>query len=136
MPRMYLKGSVRERFEPRVDRSGGPDACHPWLGARNEHGYGVMTFANLKPRMQKAHRIAWTLAHGEPPPDKPNVLHDCHGGDNPACCNVRHLFCGTQADNIRDCVAKGRQSRGSARPAAALDEAAVVAIRRSDLRVA
>ena len=32
----------------------------------------------------------------------------CHSCDNPACCNLEHLFVGTQADNVADMLAKGR----------------------------
>jgi len=36
-----------------------------------------------------------------------NVLHTC---DNPPCGNDRHLFLGTQSDNMIDCLNKGRWS--------------------------
>jgi len=38
-----------------------------------------------------------------------HVLHRC---DNRVCINPKHLFLGTAADNIHDCMAKGRARRG------------------------
>jgi hypothetical protein len=55
-----------------------------------------------------AHRFAWELEHG-PIGRGVQILHSC---DRPLC--VRHLFDGTQADNVRDMVSKGRQARGDA----------------------
>ena len=44
-------------FWDRVDRSS-PDGCWPWLGCRNEDGYGEVRYQG---EMDKAHRIAWEL---------------------------------------------------------------------------
>ena len=74
-----------------------------------------------------AHRISYEVFIG-PIPDGMNVLHDC---DNPPCCNPGHLFLGTQAVNIADRDAKGRQRslKGSKSPNAKLTESDIPKIR-------
>lgn len=88
------------RFWSRVDKRG-PSDCWLWTAARNERGYGTV-WNGFK--VVRAHRIAWTLAHGE----IPSGMYICHRCDQPSCCNPAHLFTGTHADNMRDMAAKGR----------------------------
>lgn len=99
-----------ERFWSRVDRSGGPDACHPWLGCQEGGGYGSVRMGG---RVWAAHRVAWILTHG-PIEGGPRtcVCHNCPGGDNRLCCNTRHHWLGTRRENSADMVAKGRAAIG------------------------
>ena len=111
-----------ERFWTKVDKSGD---CWVWTAARNELGYG--NFCNAERRTELAHRASWRLTYG-PVPDEMNVLHRC---DNPPCVRPDHLFLGTDADNVADMIAKGRQHRvdGERNGRAKLTDAQVAEIR-------
>jgi HNH endonuclease len=100
--------AIAERFWSKVDSSGGSDACWPWTAALNVQrgGYGQFRLGLPEKKTIRSNRMAWLLSGGEIPEDV-HVLHRC---DNPACCNPAHLFLGTNADNIRDRVTKGRSN--------------------------
>lgn len=53
----------------------------------------------------------------------------CHTCDTPACVNPNHLFVGVPLDNVRDMIAKDRNSRGERNMRAKLTPAEVRAIR-------
>ena len=92
------------RFEAKV----GPltdSGCREWQASLNGCGYGRIVLSNRPRRIGIASRVAWELYVGAIPVGL-QVLHRC---DNPPCVNVDHLFLGTQADNVRDMIEKGRK---------------------------
>lgn len=80
--------------------------CRVWTGAkRGSLGYGARS---IDGRIWYVHRWEWTRAHGPIAPGV-KILHRC---DQPDCAELSHLFEGSQGDNVRDCVAKGRARFG------------------------
>lgn len=82
------------------------DPCILWPGSYC--GIGDFKYGRIGKRVY-AHRFIWELFNG-PIPDNMVILHAC---DTPLCVNPRHLRIGSQFDNIRDCIAKGRSRHAS-----------------------
>lgn len=98
---LSLRRCERCRFLAHVSIA--PDGC--WLSDSSswgDMGYGQFSFNGYR---RAAHRAAWEIFKGSIP-DKTLVLHTC---DVPNCVNPDHLFLGTQLDNMRDMLAKGRR---------------------------
>lgn len=90
-------------FIPFIDRIRlDANGCWNWRGAVFPNGYGRM---RLRGRRLMPHRVAAELWLGLPKDSPSLVLHRC---DNHACFNPKHLFIGTQRDNLVDCVVKKR----------------------------
>lgn len=79
--------------------------CLLWPGAVDADGYAY--FKRKGHRSRRAHRAAYEAVNGRPPPGFV-VMHTC---DNPSCVAPTHLVPGTQLDNIRDMIAKGRRGK-------------------------
>ena len=91
-----------------VDVSAGTDSCHPFTGAVNRGGYGVLPNGGHN-GSRLAHRAALSLFLGRPV--NGDTRHSC---DNPPCCNTKHLAEGTAADNAYDRSVRGRAKGGRA----------------------
>jgi hypothetical protein len=80
--------------------------CWEWKGKIDAYGYGYICNNN---KTLKSHRVSYEIYYSEPLGD----LHCLHKCDNPSCVNPLHLFSGTNFDNIRDKVNKGRCYTGN-----------------------
>ena len=95
------------RFWEKVDRKG-PNDCWHWLGACTSGGYGQIACGD-RGRTVLATHVALATVGKIRPFKRAMALHQC---DNPTCVNPAHLSWGTAADNMADCMARGRQRRG------------------------
>jgi hypothetical protein len=126
---------TRRRFLKKIKRD--PNTgCIRWTARCFHNGYGQFHYRGRK---IKAHRyVAWKFGIINTLGSKQVVCHRC---DNPSCINPRHLFAGSQKDNVRDSIKKGRFSfnhrqnlkrgghYGATHPQAILSEKDILTIR-------
>jgi hypothetical protein len=82
--------------------------CHVWMGGVGSDGYGRFSIHNPEDgtRMLTPHQVAARLGFG-PIPEGATLLHDC---EVRLCCRYGpgHVTVGTQGENMRQAVARGR----------------------------
>lgn len=101
----------------------GSSNCWYWRGSINHLGYGCFNG-------DRAHRFSYKYFKGQITKGL-SVLHTC---DIRNCVNPDHLFLGTQIDNMRDAINKGRfimppRSKGEKSPVSKFSEKIVLEIR-------
>lgn len=88
---------VQGRFWKKVLKS---ENCWIWSGGNN----GTYGTIQIYGRAYYAHRVSFEL-NGNVIEENKVIMHSC---DNPLCVNPNHLFMGSQLDNMRDKMNKGR----------------------------
>lgn len=110
---MHLLGRTRET----------ETGCMEFTGCVQANGYSRATVAR---KTDYGHRHIYRLVKGE----IPTGMDVCHSCDNRRCINPEHLFLGTRLENMKDCVQKGRQARGSMLPQTKTTDLVVAEITR------
>lgn len=92
------------------------DGCWGWRGGYTNYGYPQMApsrgrqqrlsgKASVRSGPLRGHRVSWEIHNGKIP-EGMNVLHHC---DNAECSNPKHLYLGTQSENMQDAWDRGRR---------------------------
>jgi hypothetical protein len=83
-----------------------PSGCVVWTAGKDRDGYGKFS---IKHRSYRAHRVAYAYFIKKNSTFMTSDLLVCHRCDNPSCVALNHLFEGTNHDNVKDMISKGRK---------------------------
>ena len=124
---MLINERIVKNFWKNVEKT---HSCWLWKRCLEPDGYGRMYIERIngKDVRSPVHRVSYEINKGKIPKGL-LVLHKC---DVRNCVNPKHLFLGTQLDNMRDRNAKGRANRsvGEQLPQSKLDNKKVNKIRK------
>ncbi len=96
---------IKTAFWSQVVKHDG-DGCWEWTGNKSRSfGYGSFAYAGTT---KAAHRVSWEMHNGPIQVNSEIRILVCHKCDNPPCVRPDHLFLGTDADNNKDNMLKGR----------------------------
>ncbi len=96
--------NIKEDVWKRINIKG-EDDCWEWKGYVLSNGYGQI---RIDYRRYRTHRLVYELTYG-PIPEGLLVCHKCN---NRKCCNPKHLYVGTQKDNLKQMIEDGRKPIG------------------------
>jgi len=120
------------KSEPTIDRFwkyvNKTDTCWLWTGYIGRRRRGII-YPEGERKSIAVHRFSYQHFVGPIPAG----MYVCHHCDNPSCVRPDHLFLGTQTDNMRDMVKKGRSNKptGESNGRAKLTDDAVRFIREN-----
>ena len=114
LPIYDLDFTIIGKFWAYIDQKGEKD-CWLWTGrlsGDNGLGYDRRNgMIRIKRKEYVVTRIAYYLQTKQDPGEL-LVLHNCSPNpDNNLCCNIKHLYLGTQRENMRDVINNGRTSK-------------------------
>ena len=104
---MFIPERIKEKLVSLVYNT---DDCIEYIKL-NKDGYGmIQPVENGKKLHILVHRAIYQIFNNIDITSNDVICHKC---DNPKCFNPKHLFKGTQQDNMNDKVNKGRQAKGT-----------------------
>ena len=93
--------------------------CRIWTGKVGGPGYPRIM---IKRKHYSGHRLVARVWHGIPQPGD----YACHKCDNRRCLNPKHIYWGSQKDNMKDAQRRERTERGEDRCNSILTESDVL----------